>query len=125
MGTTDASIDGGDDAVASLLLPVDRPMHGGRRSVRSVARSVDRFDRFGRFGNFADFLIFVAMSGSSRSVLSQSFSSVRRFEAEKMPKNRIGNFLNFSVRSVRYSVRFDRYCVRGSWWTTLVVKIGV
>ena len=25
----------------------------------------------------------------------------------------------FSVRSVRYSIRFDRYCVRGSWWTAL------
>ena len=29
-------------------------------------------------------------------------------------------FSEFSVRSVRYSIRFDRYCVRGSWWTALV-----
>ena len=36
-----------------------------------------------------------------------------------MPKNRNANFLNFLIRSVRYSVRFDRYCVRGSWWTAL------
>ena len=59
------------------------------------------------------------MSGSSRSVWCQSFSPVRRLETEKMPKNRNANFLNFSVRSVRYFVRFDRYCVRGSWWTAL------
>ena len=31
-------------------------------------------------------------------------------------------FSEFSVRSVRYSIRFDRYCVRGSWWTALVSK---
>ena len=88
--------------------------HGSRRSVQSVARSVvDRVDRFGRFGNFAVFFEFFAMSGSSRSVWCPSFSSVRRLEAEKMPKNRNAN-LSFSVRSVRYPVRFDRYCVRGS-----------
>ena len=59
------------------------------------------------------------MSGSSRSVSRQSFSDVRRLETEKMPKNRNANFLSFLVRSVRYSVRFDRYRVRGLWWTAL------
>ena len=29
-----------------------------------------------------------------------------------------------SIRSVRYSFRFDRYCVRGSWWTALLVQRG-
>ena len=66
---------------------------------------------------------FLETSGSSRSARCQSFSSVRRLEAEKMPKNRNANFRIFSVRSVRYSVRFDRYCVRGSWWTALVNKL--
>ena len=37
-----------------------------------------------------------------------------------MPKNRNANFLSFSVRSVRYSVRFDRYWVQGSWLAALV-----
>ena len=91
--------------------------HGGRRSIRSVARSIDRVDRFDRFGMIFDFL---ETSGSSRSVRCQSFSSVRCLEAAKMAKNRKTNFLSFSVRSVRYSVQFDRYCVRGSWWTALV-----
>ena len=39
-------------------------IQGGRRSVRSVARSVDRVDRFGRFGNFADFSIFLPCRGA-------------------------------------------------------------
>ena len=42
-----------------------------------------------------------------------------------MPKSRIENFLSFSVWSVRYSVRFDRYWVRGSWWTALMKFFGV
>ncbi len=25
-----------------------------------------------------------------------------------------------SIRSIRYSFRFDRYCVRASWWTALL-----
>ena len=27
--------------------------------------------------------------------------------------------MRISIRSIRYSVRFDRCCVRGPWWTAL------
>ena len=30
-----------------------------------------------------------------------------------------GAFCVFSIRSIRYSFRFDRYCVQVSWWTAL------
>ena len=30
--------------------------HGGRRSIRSIGRSIDRIDRFDRFDKFSDFL---------------------------------------------------------------------
>ena len=75
--------------------------HGGRRSIRSVARSIDRVDRFDRFGMIFDFL---ETSGSSRSVRCQSFSSVRRLEAEKTPKNQ--NEKNWIFGQVRFG-RFD------------------
>ena len=42
-----------------------------------------------------------------------------RKNAEK-PKR---EFSIFSVRSVRYSVRFDRYCVRGPWWIALLTAL--
>ena len=29
----------------------------------------------------------------------------------------VWKFLRISIRSIRYSVRFYRYCVRGPWWT--------
>ena len=52
---------------SKVFFEIDR-MHGGLRSVRSVARSVDRVDRFGRFGifatNFADFFIFSPSRGA-------------------------------------------------------------
>ena len=44
------------------------------------------------------------MSGSSRSVWCQSFSSVRRLEAEKMPKIRNANFPSF--RFGRFGIPF-------------------
>ena len=37
--------------------------HGGRRSVRSVAQSVDRVDQFGRFSNFVEFSILLPCRG--------------------------------------------------------------
>ena len=75
--------------------------HGGRRSIRSVARSIDRVDRFDRFGMIFDFL---ETSGSSRSVRCQSFSSVRRLEVEKTPKKQ--NEKNWIFGQVRFG-RFD------------------
>ena len=79
--------------------------HGGRRSIRSVARSIDRVDRFDRFGMIFDFL---ETSGSSRSVWCQSFSSVRRLEAEKTPKNQNEKIWIFGqVRFGRFDNPFD------------------
>ena len=42
----------------------DAAERGDRRSVRSVARAVDRVDRFGWIGNFTDFSIFLPCRGA-------------------------------------------------------------
>ena len=82
-----------------------RNVHGGRRSIRSVARSIDRVDRFDRFALIFDFL---ETSGSSRSVRCQSFSSVRRLEAEKTSKNQNEKIWIFGqVRFGRFDNPFD------------------
>ena len=84
------------------MAAVDR---ASRRSVRSIARSIDRIDRFDRFGMIFDFL---ETSGSSRSVRCQSFSSVRRLEAAKTPKNQNEKFWIFGqVRFGRFDNPFD------------------
>ena len=63
------------------------------------------------------------MSGSSRSVWCQSFSSVRRLEAEKMPKNRNANFPSF--RFGRFGIPFGSIDIasEGRWWTALVKRL--
>ena len=77
-----------------------------RLSVGSIGRTVGRSSRSVLpVRSFCGFFDFFAMSGSSRSVLCQSFSCVRRLETEKMLKNRNTNFLSFSVRSVH--IPFD------------------
>ena len=80
--------------------------HGGRRSVRSVARSVDRVDRFGRFGNFADFHIFCHVGELEICPVSKFQVCTTlggRKNAEK-PKREFSEFFG-SVGSVFRSVR--------------------
>ena len=80
--------------------------HGGRRSVRSVARSVDRVDRFGRFGNFADFSIFLPCRGArdlSGVKVSALYDAWRPKKCRKT-EMRIFHFFG-SVGSVFRSVR--------------------
>ena len=87
------------------LIPMLR-FHGGRRSVRLVARSVDRVDRFGRFGNFADFSISLSCPGArdlSRVKVSALCDAWRPNFAEK-PKCKFPEFF-VSVGSVFRSVR--------------------
>ena len=79
---------------------------GGRRSVRSVARSVDRVDRFGRFGNFADFSIFLPCRGArdlSGVKVSALYDAWRPKKCRKT-ETRIFHFFG-SVGSVFRSVR--------------------
>ena len=63
------------------------------------------FVKFGRFDMVFDFL---ETLGSSRSVRCQSFSSVRRLEAEKTPKKQYEKILIFGqVRFGRFDNPFD------------------
>ena len=73
----------------------------------SIDRAIDRIDWFGRFGMILDFL---EMSGSSRFVMCQSFSSVSRLEPRKTSKKQNEKKLDFlvkfgSVDSIIRSVR--------------------
>ena len=93
-----------------ILVPTSTPKHGGRRSIRSIGRSRDRIDRFDRFDKL--FNVFSSrwprnarknQSRTSRSISCQGFSSVRRLETEKTPKNQNEKIWIFC------HVRFDRF----------------
>ena len=80
--------------------------HGGQRSIRSIARSVDRVDRFGRFGNFADFSTFSTCRGArdlSGVKVSGLYDAWRPKKCRKT-ETRIFHFFG-SVGSVFRSVR--------------------
>ena len=78
--------------------------HGGRRSVRSIARSIDRIDRFDRFGNF-----FVRSKFFQKIDRAETIDSVQKsFKSEPSSRffGRLKIFVIFgSVGSVLRSVR--------------------
>ena len=91
-----------------------------RPSIDTIDRLIDRsFDRFDRFDNFSFIRKFLKRQiASRRSIPSknrQNPSHPRDFSA-------VWKRLRISIRSIRYSVRFDRCCNRGPWWTTLKTK---
>ena len=75
-------------AVADVL---NHHLNLSRTTLTAITAAVDRFDRSVRY----NFRFFLETSGSLRSAWCQSFSSVRRFEAEKTPKNQNDFFWTF------------------------------
>ena len=76
-----------------LCLHLQSRHHGGCRSIRSIARSVDRVDRFGQFGNFADFSIFSASRGArdlSGVKVSALYDAWRPKKHRKTKTNKFG-----------------------------------
>ena len=58
IGTTGSAQIAGEETSGAqqpliAAMPETLDKHGGRRSIRSIARSLDRVDRFDRFDNFS------------------------------------------------------------------------
>ena len=110
----------GGEVLTPMLVVVLVLGYSQRPSVGTIDRAIDRSDRsirsiryeFRFFGNVGELEICLV----SKFQLCTTLGG--RKNAEK-PKR---EFSEFSVRSVRYSIRFDRYCVRGSWWTALLPR---
>ena len=93
--------------------------HDGRRSGRSVARS--SIESIGSVGSIIlrIFRFFCHVGELEICLVSKFQLCTMLGDQKKLPKNWNANFLSLSVRSVWNSVQFDRYWVRGSWWTAL------
>ena len=82
---------------------------GGRRSIRSIARSLDRVDRFDRFDNFAVFCFFMPRRGArdlSCVKVSSLYDAWRPKKFRKTETKKFGFFVNFdSIDSIIRSIR--------------------
>ena len=116
----------------------DRSRDRSIESIGSVGSVLGSSRNFGetRFGRFATF-DFLTLKTKNSGKFSQFFTVFRDFRPilsrflifrrQNQLLHQIllqihpswGLYDQKSVRSVRYSIRFDRYCVRGSWSTAL------
>ena len=87
--------------------------HGGRRSIRSIVRSIDQVDRFDRFDNFVDFLKFWPRRGPrdlSCVKVSALYDAWRPKKRRKTETKKFGFFVKFDsidsiIRSIRSIIR--------------------
>ena len=80
--------------------------HGGRRSVRSVARSVDRVDRFGNFANFSIFSRCRGARDLSGVKVSAPYDVWRPKKRRKTKTKNFGFFVKVdSIDSIIVSIR--------------------
>ena len=84
---------------------------------RSRGRSIESIGSVGSV--ILQIFRFFCHVGELEICLVSKFQLCATLGGRKNAEKQKCEFSEFSVRSVRYSIRFDRYCVRGYWWTAL------
>ena len=109
-----------DLAAFRLLPPIRFSTAAVCRFGRSRGRSIESIGSVSSV--ILQIFCFCCNVGELEICLVSKFQLCTTLGDRKNTENRNAKFLSFSVWSVRYSVRFDRYWVRGLWWTALVME---